>query len=83
MAVIPVTHDTAQDYDTDINQASVTLEASVVGFHVYMRITRAGVTLGDWKILDGAPPAQFTVIRHDSVVVQLPCGTGTITVNRV
>lgn len=83
MAVIAVTHDTPQDYDTDINQASVTLECSVAGFHVYMRVTRGGVILGDWKIMADAPPVQFTVIRHDNVRIQMPTGTGTMIVNRI
>ncbi len=83
MAVIAVTHDAPQVYDADINQPSVTLECSVVGFHVYMRIIRDGGILGDWKIIDGAPPLQFTVIRNDTVMIQLPTGTGTMTVNRI
>ena len=83
MADIAVTHDTPQDYDADVNQPTVTFECSVVGFHVYIRIIRDGIILCDWKIRDGFPPLQFTVIRHDHVIVQLPCGTGVMTVNRL
>ena len=83
MAVIAVTHDTPQVYDADINQASVTLECSVVGFHVYIRVERGGSILGDFKVIDGAAPIQIALIRHDKVTIQLPCGTGTMTVNRL
>jgi len=82
MAVIAVTHDTPQVYDADINQPTVDLQCSVVGFHVYMRVTRAGV-IGDWKIRDGAPPVVINLIRHDSVLILLPTGTGTMTVTRL
>ena len=83
MAVIAVTHDVAQVYDADINQPTVNLECSVVGFHVYIEITRGGVILGDWKIIDGAPPVVINLIRHDNVVILLPCGTGTMNVTRL
>lgn len=83
MAVIPVTHDVPFDYDTDINQPVVDLECSVVGFHVYVNVTRAGVILGTWKVIDGAAPIIINLIRHDYVQVLLPCGTGTMTVNRL
>ena len=83
MAVIAVTHDVAQDYDTDINQPTVNLECSVVGFHVYVQVIRAAVILGDWKVIDGAPPIIINLIRHDYVKILLPCGTGTMTVTRL
>ena len=83
MAIIAVTHDVPQDYDADVNQATVNMECSVVGFHVYVRVIRNAVILGDWKVIDGAPPIVINLIRHDHVILQLPTGTGTMTVNRI
>lgn len=83
MAVIAVTHDTPQVYDNDVNQATVNLQCSVTGFHVYVRVTRGGTILGDFKVFDGAAPMLIALIRHDQVVIQLPCGTGTMNVTKL
>ncbi len=79
MASLSVTKDTTQSVVPNVNRdMDVAVDVTGVSFSVYVRVTRAGVVVKEWKVRFGA---SFTLplLRND-VVQAVACGTGTIQV---